>query len=474
MTRCSVRLKVFYKSTKTKMHSVLQISRVVIVKREDTSSPTMLTVGYKGWWQTPKVHLRLVLDPVPKHAQQQREAGMCDLQQRFSRGRGPMLRVKGHTRKLVMRLYKGRNLKTQAEINLGELLSRTAEGVTQIPFELQEGGKIQKAFIEMEQISPNPTPLPPPLLPLSFKFLSRDISPGETMFPPAREPTPFRLKQLMKDTYGPVTDTTDWSKPFTFEPESLTEDVTSSDGNQTLHTDTCNTDDTGSSSDHDTDGECTSLMDEEQTSHRSTVLFQPLPLPRLSNADRNDILGQRWLSDDVINLAQDILQRQFPETRGLYACGAAFTLPPLQPGDKSLFLQVVNRSAPLRLDSMADYNLLTGTHWLLLSSYGARRSGQMVVYDSMYNNLSTCTTALVAQLQELHMPPPGAMMRRVQHQNDGYSCGLFALAFAFSIAVGQDPCTVRYDRRSMAPHLVKCLEQGVVQPFPSVPVGRGC
>ena len=51
------------------MHSVLHISRVVIVKCEDKRrSPTMVTVGYKGWWQTPKVHLRLALDPVPQCA----------------------------------------------------------------------------------------------------------------------------------------------------------------------------------------------------------------------------------------------------------------------------------------------------------------------------------------------------------------------------------------------------------------------
>ncbi|MPC58697.1 hypothetical protein E2C01_052704 [Portunus trituberculatus] len=453
------------------MHSVLQISRVVIVKRVNTRSPTMVTVAYKGWWQTPKVHLRLTLDPVPKYARQLRGEGKCELQQRFSRGRGPMLRVKGPTKKLVVRLYKGGSLKTQAEITLGDLLSRTAEGVTQIPFKLEEEGKIEKAFVEMEQISPNPTPLPPPLLPITFKFLSRDISPGDTLFPPAREPTPFRLKQLVGDMYGPVTDRTDWSKPFTFGHESLADDDASYEGTQSVHTDTCNTD-TGSSSDQDKDGKEHSEAFYPKA-ESCTVLFQPLPLPCLSSADRSDILGRRWLSDDVMDLAQDILQRRFPETRGLYACGAAFTLPPLQPGATSLFLQVVNRSAPLHLDSMADYGRLAGTHWLLLSSYGARRSGQLAVYDSMYNSLSACTTALVAQLQELHVPPPGAIMRRVQSQNDGYSCGLFTLAFAFSIAVGQDPCTVRYDRASMAPHLVKCLEQGVVQPFPSVPAGRG-
>ncbi|XP_050713450.1 uncharacterized protein LOC126996730 isoform X3 [Eriocheir sinensis] len=197
----------------------------------------------------------------------------------------------------------------------------------------------------------------------------------------------------------------------------------------------------------------------------------PLPLPRLRSPDRRDILGRRWLSDDVMDLAQELLQRQFPNTGGLYACGAAFTLPPLQPGNAALFLQVVNRSTPMSLASMADYGRAGGSHWLLLSSYGAGRPGQLAVYDSLYDTLSTSTAALVRQLQELHAPPPGVVVRPVQRQRDGYSCGLFALAFAFSIAHGQDPCRLRYVRARMASHLLSCLERGTVTPFPSEPKG---
>ena len=115
----------------------------------------------------------------------------------------------------------------------------------------------------------------------------------------------------------------------------------------------------------------------------TSLSFSPLPLRRLSSSDKNDILGQRWLSDDVIDLAQEVLKRQFPHIGGLYACGAAFTLL-LQPGANTLFLQVVNPSAPLSLACMADYSRALGTHWLLLSSFGAERSGQLAVYDSAY------------------------------------------------------------------------------------------
>ena len=74
----------------------------------------------------------------------------------------------------------------------------------------------EEAFKEVEQMNPNP----PPLLPIRFKFLSQDIPPGQIVFPSAREPTPFRLKQMVDDMYGTVTDRTDWTKPFTFDSES--------------------------------------------------------------------------------------------------------------------------------------------------------------------------------------------------------------------------------------------------------------
>ncbi|MPC47217.1 hypothetical protein E2C01_040958 [Portunus trituberculatus] len=123
-------------------------------------------------------NLHLSLNPVPKYDQQLPGVGKCELQQRFSGDRGPMLRVKSRTKKLVVRLYKEeKNLKTHAEIILGDLLSSTPEEITWIPYKFEEGGKIEKAFVQMEQISPNPIPMPPPLFLITFKFLSRNISP---------------------------------------------------------------------------------------------------------------------------------------------------------------------------------------------------------------------------------------------------------------------------------------------------------
>ena len=92
---------------------------------------------------------------------------------------------------------------------------------------------------EVEQMNPNPPPLSPPLLPLRFRFLSQDIPPGQIVFPSAREPTPFRLKQMVDDMYGRrATDRTDWTKPFTFDSENCAKE----EGTQPMDASECNTD----------------------------------------------------------------------------------------------------------------------------------------------------------------------------------------------------------------------------------------
>ena len=102
---------------------------------------------------------------------------------------------------------------------------------------------------------------------------------------------------------------------------------------------------------------------------------------------------------------------------------------------------------------MADYSRVLGSHWLLLSSYGATLNSELVVYDSMYDNVSASTATLVRQLQELYATPDARLLS-VQWQGDSYNCGVFTLTFASSIALGQNSCVLRYDRASMAHHLV--------------------
>ena len=45
-----------------------------------------------------------------------------------------------------------------------------------------------------------------------------------------------------------------------------------------------------------------------------------------------------------------------------------------------------------------------------------------------------------------------------QQQKDGVDCGLFAIAFATTLAFGGDPVTIAYGTLFSRQHLLKCLD----------------
>ena len=60
----------------------------------------------------------------------------------------------------------------------------------------------------------------------------------------------------------------------------------------------------------------------------------------------------------------------------------------------------------------------------------------------------------------------------VQWQSGTSDCGLFALAFATSVCTGQDPTTTLYDQTQMRSHLLSCLGEQKITPFPCKTKGR--
>ena len=56
----------------------------------------------------------------------------------------------------------------------------------------------------------------------------------------------------------------------------------------------------------------------------------------------------------------------------------------------------------------------------------------------------------------------------VQQQKNGVDCGLFSIAFAKSLAFGEDPSNSTNDLAVLQPHLIKCLTCGKILPFPKV------
>ena len=55
----------------------------------------------------------------------------------------------------------------------------------------------------------------------------------------------------------------------------------------------------------------------------------------------------------------------------------------------------------------------------------------------------------------------------VQQQKNSVDCGLFAIAFATSLAFGDDPRDITYDEDVLRSHLVNCLTEKNMSKFPT-------
>ena len=54
----------------------------------------------------------------------------------------------------------------------------------------------------------------------------------------------------------------------------------------------------------------------------------------------------------------------------------------------------------------------------------------------------------------------------VEKQSNGSDCGVLAIAYAFDICSGFDPCQLRFDHKTIWQHLSACLERCQFSRFP--------
>ena len=155
-----------------------------------------------------------------------------------------------------------------------------------------------------------------------------------------------------------------------------------------------------------------------------------------------------WLDCTVIHHAQILLKKIDPLIEG-------FQRPTLGPCNNfdvvgGEFIQILNTGA---------------NHWLCISSVGCRK-GCANVYDGLFNNvinddIEEQTRNLVGdEFERLIIVP-------VQQQKNGSDCGVFSIAYASSLVCKEAPETVMYDHTKMRPHLLKCLQTGVIKQFPT-------
>ncbi len=108
-------------------------------------------------------------------------------------------------------------------------------------------------------------------------------------------------------------------------------------------------------------------------------------------------------------------------------------------------------------------------HWVLSSC----TKGDVCLYDSASANSFPSSLQLqIVQLYKAAIPPQvnGLLVEctPVQQQEGKYDCGLFAVAFAYHLAVGDDIKTIQLQQHKIRNHLMKCFEKGRLSRFPRV------
>ena len=91
----------------------------------------------------------------------------------------------------------------------------------------------------------------------------------------------------------------------------------------------------------------------------------------------------------------------------------------------------------------------------------------VIVYDSLYDNINTHTQHLITRLLKSAHSPIKCAIATTQRQTGVKDCGLFAIAAATSFCFGECPSERRYEQSMMRGHFRQCLARGEMTPFPS-------
>ena len=151
--------------------------------------------------------------------------------------------------------------------------------------------------------------------------------------------------------------------------------------------------------------------------------------------------NERWLNDTIINAGKMLIKEMFPSTSGLQDVILSRTLT-FQPEVKQ-FVQVLN---------CAD------NHWVCSTNIGCKPN-VVKIYDSMRTgDVTTSTKEDIATLLHSTGKRIYLLFPEVQQQKDGSSCGLYALAFAQTLAEGKDPSKIVYpDGATLRTHLLQSI-----------------
>ena len=150
-----------------------------------------------------------------------------------------------------------------------------------------------------------------------------------------------------------------------------------------------------------------------------------------------------WLSDSLINAGLNMLRSQFPGSRGLYDVSLANTL--CYPDETHEdFIQILK---------------VRHSHWVCVSNKSCN-AGTVKIYDSLRTgDLPLSAKEVISAFLCYQKKKVTLIFPDVEQQSDGLACGVFALAYAYTLCQGDDPVEIQYDVLKMRPHFLSCLQK---------------
>ena len=198
----------------------------------------------------------------------------------------------------------------------------------------------------------------------------------------------------------------------------------------------------------------------------------------LYDTDKEILLSQSELTDNIINAAQILLSVQFPSISGFqntllgsklqfkHVSREISSIQIHHTGINFVFCSLMWNTAQ---DSNA-YNLGETHHWICSCS----RKGAMIVQvmDSLglFMPLNLSTVLQIARIYSVPTDQSFLEIQKlsVQQQHGTLDCGLFCIAFAVEMCLGHNPQYASFDQKKMREHLYTCFINGVITSFPKM------
>ncbi len=174
------------------------------------------------------------------------------------------------------------------------------------------------------------------------------------------------------------------------------------------------------------------------------------PSFKLEKEDEAVITGNHMLTDKHITIAQNLLKKQFPHINGLMST----TLGPIgqfEVMQNKKFIQILHTGQ---------------THWVCITNIDCAH-GTIKVYDSLYKSLTPLTKKQIADILYCENDKIDVLVQPVVPQTNAVDCGVYAIAYAMSLCLGDDPCNIKLNRRTIRQHLWQCILTEKLTPFPS-------